>query len=160
MFCYKGVNNPNIIHHNIILYSLVLECTIKNLIIINLQSIDDWQLLNHSKQWTTIISTIKDNWTQQLQQSHNGNNAINIIQHAFPFLSFFLACHMQQILKSFISWWSFNYSSTSCSSYNYFITGYFIRDQLLRYWLRFWDQLLRYWLRFWDRLLRFWLVFS
>ena len=75
-----------LIKHNIILYSLVLECAIKNLIIINLQSMDDWQLLNHNKQWTTIISTIKDNWTQQLWQSHNGNNTINIIQHAFPFL--------------------------------------------------------------------------
>ena len=51
---------------------------------------------------------------------------------------FFLACHVQRILKSFISSWSFIYSSTSCSSYNCFITGYFIRDWLLRYWLRFW----------------------
>ena len=36
-----------------------------------------------NKQWTTIISTVKDNWTQQLWQSHNGNNAINIIQYAY-----------------------------------------------------------------------------
>ena len=27
---------------------------------------------NHNKQWATIISTIKDNSTQQLGQSHNG----------------------------------------------------------------------------------------
>ena len=40
-----------------------------------------WLTVNHNKQWTTIISTIKDNWTQQLQQSHCGNNVINIIQH-------------------------------------------------------------------------------
>ena len=58
----------------------------------NLQSIDDWQLLlNHNKQWTRMISTVKDNWTQQLRQSPNRNNAINIMQHAFPFLFFFFS---------------------------------------------------------------------
>ena len=32
----------------------------------------------------------------------SGNNAINITQDALPFL-FFSACHIQRILKSFIS---------------------------------------------------------
>ena len=65
----------------------------------------------------------------------------------FSFFLFFLACHLQWILISFISWWSFNYSSTSFSSYNCFITGYFIGEWLLRCW---WGSATNCWDIGWD----------
>ena len=43
-----------------------------------MQSIDDWHILNHDKQWTTIISTIEDNWTQQLRKVTMGTTQLTL----------------------------------------------------------------------------------
>ena len=98
-----------------------------------MQSIDDWHILNHDKQWTTIISTIEDNWTQQLRKVTMGTTQLtlyNIWDLSLENSVDSYLCFQLALLHS-VSYFFFIYQSHSLSLCTVFDSVLSNRDDVL-----------------------------